>query len=142
MSISDIKLLEKLDKKKEHLIKEAEDFTNKYMHTGLTHNQINLILGIANEATSIKEVINFLRYQIARDEKSRNWGKKNIGENLIEKLKEIYKKPTSEGDLKEQQKNELGMEMVRYFLGYFSRESRYWELKNKKEGKDESGDSR
>jgi len=142
MSISDIKLLEELNEKKEYLIKEAEDFTNKYMHTGLTHNQINLILGIANEATSIKEVINFLRYQIARDEKSSNWKKKNIGENLIKKLKEIYEKPKSEGDLNEQQKNELGMEMVRYFLGYFSRESRYWELKNKKEGKDESGDSR
>ena len=87
----------------------------KEMTTQLQH-----LASRSGETKSVKEIVNFIRYQIGRDMKrEKNWAMKDFGKELIDRIQKV-------GGLAGSDK-EVAIQLVRLFLGYFQRHARYLE---------------
>jgi hypothetical protein len=51
--------------------------------------QLSTLLGVALDADGVDVIVNYIYYQVGRDDKRRKWGYKQFGQKLIERLNEL-----------------------------------------------------
>ncbi|HEX4965542.1 MAG TPA: hypothetical protein VF173_32330 [Thermoanaerobaculia bacterium] len=102
------------------------------------HSQLRNLVAVATETESPAVVLNFIRYQMGRDDKHRNWSQgpesQRLGDRFIAALHKeggavataLAKVPELEGNAIVQQL--ARMELIRYFLGFATRYMKYLEL--------------
>ncbi|MFQ6071704.1 MAG: hypothetical protein ACE5KT_05695 [Methanosarcinales archaeon] len=126
-----IEIIQKIQKQKDGLVEKVENFFEERngdskQKVPVTRTQLHNVLGMAIATDSVKEIINYLKHQIARH---KEWREDNFGKNLIEKINEVSVTAGNDRNLK--------IQLVRLFLGYFAREARYvrkdWEAKGHEE---------
>lgn len=142
-----------IDRAKEQLVGAAETLLRD---AGVTpsrdfgHSQLRNLVAVASETESPAVVLNFIRYQMGRDDKGKNWSKategKRIGDRFIDALNH------GEGVVSQALKNVVSdeedvlirqlarMELIRYFLGFATRYMKYLELQSQaqRRGRDEN----
>ncbi len=116
----------KLESYKDQLVERVESFSQqREQQYGLSlppdknklgNTQFQDLIGKANSTESVKEIINFIRYQVGRDTKKESWAKDNFGSELIGQIEAV-------GALESDR--ELRMQLTRLFLGYLQRHVRY-----------------
>jgi hypothetical protein len=121
----------------ETLLKEAEVTPSK----DFGHSQLRNLVAVAAETESPAVVLNFIRYQMGRDDKGKNWARgtagKRIGDRFISALNDgegvvSLTLKTVVGDEGEALAKQLvKMELIRYFLGFATRYMKYLELQNR-----------
>jgi hypothetical protein len=83
-------------------------------------SQLQNILGLSIATTSVREIVNFIQYQIGREDPEKPeryaWRKNNFGTQLIQNIWQVAQK----GD-----DNEVKIRLVRLFIGYLVRYARY-----------------
>ena len=135
-----------IDRCKEVLVSAAEKFLDDAGAIQLTqkefgHSQLRNLIAVANETDSPAVVMNFIRYQMGRDSKKKNWswkyGDQRLGDRLLADLggaegtvrQALLKIP----DLDEPSKKQLATtELIRYYLGFASRYLKYLDLQRRK----------
>lgn len=124
-----LELKMKIEKYKDGLVECAEQLCDN--HTPKVANtSLQNLLALANSTSSVKEIQNFIKYQMGRSTMGENWTVNNFGEKLISKLdgiKNEYHLADNEEDKK------LFISLVRLFIGYIVRYTRYLEVKNRKQ---------
>jgi hypothetical protein len=98
----------------------------------MEEHQMNNVIGVAQETSSVEVVKNFVRYQIGRDVRNENWrwrvgSVKNFGEQLVDKLDELHDLATgivagaSNPSAPPRDVNQVWMRLTRAYLGHLSR---------------------
>jgi hypothetical protein len=136
----------KTDLAKEHLVPAAESLLDraqvvKIKRNDLGESQLRNLIAIANETQSPAVVLNFIRYQMGRDSRNRNWSKRVGGETVGELfLKELEKGAiaTALEDMASviengEEKQLVRIELFRHFLGFASRYMKFLDLQRPKE---------
>lgn len=119
-TISPIDRIIAIERQKDELVEKAEEFFNDrraMQGAGVVpvkKNQFENVCRMAMATTSVKEVKNFIRYQIGRANKSQGWRDNRFGEELIKKIDEVATLDSS-----------IAIDLVRHFLGYWNRHSIY-----------------
>jgi len=132
-----------VDWAKEELVKAAEELLDKaevHPSDDFGHSQLRNLEAVAAETESPAVVLNFIRYQMGRDQRDRkSWAQglegQRLGDRLITDLGEekgavaaaLAKIPDLEGEPIAEQL--ARMELIRYFLGFATRYMKYLELK-------------
>ncbi len=135
-----------IDRCKEDLVPAAERFLDDAGASQLTKkefgdSQLRNLIAVANETDSPAVVMNFIRYQIGRDNKQKAWGwkhgDKRLGDRLIEDLsadagavRQALSKVPGLDDRVTQQL--AAMALVRQYLGFASRYLKYLDLQRAK----------
>ena len=121
--------LDLVESKKDELVDMVESFIEerekKYgdkaipeeSNKGLGNTQFQDLVGKASSTRSVREIINFIKYQIGRDKNRNGWGNNNFGEDVIKKIDEVLKMAGSDPELR--------IQLVRLFLGYLQRHVRF-----------------
>lgn len=118
--------LDLVEREKDHLVEMVESFIEEQnekgglpedSNRGLGNTQFQDLVGKAGSTRSVKEIINFIRYQVGRDKKKEGWGHNNFGQNLIRKIEEVSKMAGNDPELR--------IQLVRLFLGYLQRHIRF-----------------
>lgn len=119
-----------IDRKLNALIEQASGASallhaNPSMEVG----QLRNLLNVAIETSSIEVIVNFIRYQIARN--NRAWGSGNFGQRVIEDLRMLVKRMADDvteelrqtlgAGVGDQLKDEIYARLVRLYLGYLHR---------------------
>ena len=106
-----------LESHKNALVTRVEEFINDRELLGnLGYTQFQDLVGKANMTSSVKEITNFIRYQVGRDSRKRGWARENFGNNLVREINVVAELGSESG---------LSIELVRLFLGYLQRHVRY-----------------
>ncbi len=118
-TISAIDRITTIESKKDELVEEVESFFEDREErrtdvVPIKKNQFENVCRMAMATTSVKEVMNFIRYQIGRDKDNQGWGNSNFGEDLIKKIDMVAKLDLS-----------VSIELVRLFLGFWNRHALY-----------------
>jgi len=101
------------------LVEHVEEFFDDRRKRGVTvipderrlgRAQFENVLRVAMGTISVREVINFIRYQIGRDRNNTGWGNNAFGEELIRKIDAVAKLDQS-----------VSIDLVRLFLGFLKR---------------------
>jgi hypothetical protein len=98
----------------------------------MEEHQMNNVIGVTQETSSVEVVKNFIRYQIGRDVRNENWrwrvgSVKNFGEQLVDKLDELHDLATgivagaSNPSAPPRDVNRVWMRLTRAYLGHLSR---------------------
>jgi hypothetical protein len=101
-------------------------------HARMEESQLRNLMNVAAETGSIEVVINFIRYQIARNDRA--WGSKphDFGHTLIDDLRTgVVKTIADKVSQYETQPGEAYAQLMRLYLGYVTRAFYY----GKKTGK-------
>lgn len=141
------KQLKAIDQAKEKLVLAAEKWLDDAQVTKLTafgHSQLRNLLAVAGETDSPKVVINFIRYQMGRDDRRKNWSridehKQTLGQRLIDDLESsngvVLKILKDFPEILDDTQSQLvRIELTRQFLGFASRHLKYLDLKRKPKG--------
>ncbi len=130
-----------IDRLKEHLVPAAEKFLDKAGVTKIPKkrfgdSQLRNLIAVANETASPAVVMNFIRYQIGRDNQRHGWGReedgKTLGQRLLDDLQQgvvrdaLGKVPGTKDDPTVRQL--ATMELIRQYLGFASRYLKYLDL--------------
>jgi hypothetical protein len=103
------------------------------------HSQLRNLGAVAMETESPAVVLNFIRYQMGRDDKKRGWARETkgvrLGDRFLEALgggsgaiSNAFKNVTDWQD--DPTRDQIArMELIRYFLGFATRYMKYLELK-------------
>jgi len=124
MALRAIELKSKIEKYKDKLVEQAEKLCDTY-HPTVARSGLQNLLALANSTLSVKEIQNFVKYQMGRRTKGEDWAGKGFGENLVSELDKI-KTECNAGDDKE-----LYIALVRLFIGYVVRYAQYLEQTRK-----------
>lgn len=101
------------------------------------HSQLRNLVAVATETESPAVVLNFIRYQMGRDDKQKNWAQGREGQRLGERfiaalnnddgvVAQALNQSVFQGDPLISQL--ARMELIRYFLGFATRYMKYLEL--------------
>jgi hypothetical protein len=130
-----------IDRAKELLVEGAETLLKDAgvkpgKHFG--HSQLRNLVAVAIETESPAVVLNFIRYQMGRDDRHEHWSLGSEGKRLGDQfLKDLHDK---EGTVEKAfvqmnasqwepvQQQLARMELIRYFLGFATRYMKYLEL--------------
>jgi len=140
----------KIDLAKEHLVPAAESLLDrakvvKIGRNDLGESQLRNLIAIANETQSPAVVLNFIRYQMGRDSRNRNWSKRVGGEMGGETVGELFLKELEKGAIatalegmasvieNDEQKQLVRIELFRHFLGFASRYMKFLDLQPSRE---------
>jgi hypothetical protein len=129
-----------IDLAKEQLVTAAEELLNEAQvrpNRDFGHSQLRNLVAVASETESPAVVLSFIRYQMGRDDKGRNWSRRTGGRRLGEHF--IFALNDDQGVVSQALKNIPGresplinqlarMELIRYFLGFATRYMKYLEL--------------
>lgn len=114
-----------IETKKDGLVERVKDFfdnrgTDPKVVVPVKNTQLQNLLQLALQTTSVKEIQLFIHYQCGRDKDNREWGKNDFGLNLEKQVGEVGEvaEETMEG-------KDVNIELVRLFLGYLVWEARY-----------------
>lgn len=132
-----------IDRAKEQLVEAAEtllDEAEVKPSRDFGHSQLRNLVAVASETESPAVVLNFIRYQMGRDDKGKNWAKKTkeerIGDRFISALNDdagVVMKALADvvGVKEDAMAGQLArMELIRYFLGFATRYMKYLEMKS------------
>jgi hypothetical protein len=101
--------------------------------SGLQENQIRNAINVADESSSILVVTNFIRYQIGRSSRGKEWQYNGFGLRLVEDIEagEVLQAAKAAAKFaagkigpsadEEALKDEAHLELTRYYLGYLNR---------------------
>jgi len=109
-----------IESSRDKLVEMVEKFFEERRSSGsvivpLERSQFENILRVAISTSSVKEVINFIRYQIGRERSSdRGWRNGDFGEKLIRQINEVAGLNPS-----------VAIRLVRLFLGFLGRHAIY-----------------
>lgn len=101
------------------------------------HSQLRNLVAVATETESPAVVLNFIRYQMGRDDKQKNWAQvregQRLGERFIAALNDgggVVAQVLENSELKGNPLTTqlVRMELIRYFLGFATRYMKYLEL--------------
>ena len=144
----------RIDLAKEKLVTAAEKLLDDAQVTPnreFGHSQLRNLVAVASETESPAVVLNFIRYQMGRDDKGKNWSRVvkevPVGEPSREvkkiRLGDLFITDLEEqgGVVRQSLQNVPGcddpvtgqlarMELIRYFLGFATRYMKYMELKS------------
>jgi hypothetical protein len=138
-----LEVRQEIDRAKEILVEGAETLLKdaKVIPDDKTfgHSQLRNLVAVATETESPSVVMNFIRYQMGRDDKYRGWAKtldkdkQRLGDRFIHALqgeggsvqKALAGIEIEAGTLTEQLAR---MELIRYFLGFATRYLKYLEI--------------
>lgn len=137
-----------IDLAKERLVPAAEDLLERAQvvninRRDLGESQLRNLIAIANQTQSPAVVLNFIRYQMGRDTRGRNWskqvGSERVGDLFLEALQGGAMGAILEGMAglieNEEQKQLVRIELFRHFLGFASRYMKFLELERPKKGR-------
>ncbi|MEW6457052.1 MAG: hypothetical protein AB1410_10120 [Acidobacteriota bacterium] len=113
--------LESIEKRKDHLVKEAEKLCNDYGREKIPETaQLQNLRTVAFSTSSIEEIKNYIKYQMGRIKEwfSEKEGKK-FGDALIKKIEEEKTYFSSNPD--------TALYSIRLFIGYLIRYAKYLE---------------
>jgi hypothetical protein len=136
-----------VDFQKEHLVQAAEKLLDDFEIWTLEKrdfgdSQLRNVIAVTMETVSPAVIVNFIRYQIGRDNRRKGWGHvkrgKSLGELFIEEingadgvisrcLKEVKLAGATGPELEVRQL--ARMELIRQFFGFASRYLKYLDLK-------------
>ena len=133
-----VERLNLLEQSKDALVEKVESFMEqrkekyggKALPADMGHTQFQDLVGKAGATTSVKEITNFIQYQVGRNSnkkdssKNKSWAVNSFGQELIEQVNEVSKMAGTDPELR--------IQMVRLFLGYLQRHARY--LQETKQG--------
>jgi hypothetical protein len=146
MNVSSLSLQQRraIDQAKEQLVVKAEELLKG---AGVTpgkdfgHSQLRNLVAVATETESPAVVLNFIRYQMGRDNSQKNWAKgptdRRLGDLFLVELHEkagavetALVEVRKVGGLDEDKLLEqlVRMELIRYFLGFATRYMKYLEF--------------
>lgn len=80
-------------------------------------SQFQNVCRMAMSTSSVREVVNFIRYQIGRARQNEKWQNNGFGEALVKELEAVANLDQS-----------VSIELVRLFLGFWSRHAVYKRL--------------
>ena len=140
----------RIDLAKEHLVPAAESLLDRAQVVEIKRNdlgesQLRNLIAIANETQSPAVVLNFIRYQMGRDSRNRNWSKKADGGMGGETVGELFLKELEKGAIttalegmtsvieNDEEKQLVRIELFRHFLGFASRYMKFLDLQRPKE---------
>lgn len=131
----------RIDLSKEQLVPAAEALLRQadvvsISKKDLGESQLRNLIAIANETRSPAVVLNFIRYQMGRDSRGRNWSKlaggKRVGELFLAALEGGAVGAALEDMApvieNEEQKQLVRIELFRHFLGFASRYMKFLDL--------------
>lgn len=109
--------LEAIEDRKDELITKVEGFFNareekRQKVVPVAPTQLQNLLRLALSTSSIREMQLFIRYQQGRH---KEWRDQDFGQTLERAIEEVERNAP----------NEIKIDLVRLFLGYFVREARY-----------------
>jgi hypothetical protein len=131
-----------IDLAKEDLVEAAETLLNDAKvkpSREFGHSQFRNLVAVAMETQSPAVVLNFIRYQMGRDDKNKNWSQSQNGvrlgdrfltalhgqEGVVEKaLARVSPDPGGDPVVRQLAR----MELIRYFLGFSTRYMKYLEI--------------
>jgi hypothetical protein len=87
--------------------------------------QLQNLVRLAQNTSSVKEICLFIRYQIGREDPERRWRNGEFGSRLIAAIEEVARIPEQQVSIRESGVSPI--DLVRLFLGYFQREAVYQE---------------
>ena len=129
-----------IDRLKEKLVPAAEKFLDDSGVVGISpkdfgHSQFRNLIAVASETSSPAVVLNFIRYQMGRDSKSRSWRHASDGVALGDRLIADFETGVLAQALAEmpaletpEQHQLARIEMIRQYLGFASRYLKYLDL--------------
>ena len=123
--IEAIKMEKAIDGYKSKLVKEAEDIIqNKQISEkdGLKESQFRNLMNVATQTQSVDVVTNFIKYQIGRSKKSKEWQFHNFGEELIKIINSLQDKACN---IYPDNKNETWIKITRLLIGFMIRYFKY-----------------
>ncbi len=135
-----------IDRLKEGLVTAAEGLLEEarvWEKSDFGHSQLRNLLAVAAETESPAVVVNFIRYQMGRDVRGKNWrserGGKSLGKRFIEALQggkgavmgALNRIPGLDGEARQL----AHIELVRIFVGFAIRSMKFLELRRSKEKK-------
>jgi hypothetical protein len=133
-----------IDLAKEDLVIAAEELLEK---SGVRpdkddfgHSQLRNLGAVAAETESPAVVLNFIRYQMGRDDKQKGWSRekagKPLGEHFLDALggnagpiSLALERVKEEGESDPHRAQIARMQLIRYFLGFATRYMKYLEVK-------------
>ena len=133
-----------IDRAKEQLVGAAETLLRESEVTpskDFGHSQLRNLGAVAAETESPAVVLNFIRYQMGRDDKKRHWARGTEGNRIGDRF--ITALNSDKGVVTQSLKSVVGvegdalatqlarMELIRYFLGFATRYMKYLELQNR-----------
>ncbi|OUM86002.1 MAG: hypothetical protein BAA01_01160 [Bacillus thermozeamaize] len=104
---------------------------NQLEKEGFGHSQIKHLMRATAQASGLKELCLFIRYQMGRDDQRKNWNKavrnKTLGEAVIEQLNQIEAKAKSlvSADDPPAFQRQLFLRMAERFFHYWSWQYRF-----------------
>ena len=135
-----------IDQAKERLVLAAEELLEEAQVTKFAfgHSQLRNLIAVASETDSPKVVVNFIRYQMGRDNYRNNWFKpdgqgKTLGQRFIDDLDGSEGAVSKAFETIPEVRDDAGrqlvrIELTRQFLGFASRHLKYLDLLRKFEG--------
>lgn len=131
--LKSINCFQTLETKKDGLVERVENFfdsrgTDPDVVVPVGNTQLQNLLQLALQTTSVKEIQLFIRYQCGRNKYNEKWRKNDFGPNLEKEIGEVAEEITKGKNVK--------IELVRLFLGYLVWEARY---RNPNQKKNERG---
>lgn len=131
-----------IDQAKELLVQGAETLLTQSgvkPSKDFGHSQLRNLVAVATETESPAVVLNFIRYQMGRDDKHKNWSQGLENQRLGDRfLHELHKeggavekafKQMSASQWEPTLQQLARIELIRYFLGFATRYMKYLELK-------------
>ena len=137
-----------IDLAKELLVTKAE---NLLQSSGVTpgrdfgHSQLRNLVAVAMETESPAVVLNFIRYQMGRDDRKKGWagpgaGNRRLGDLFVAELHEAGGAVETALETVQNVKADkvveqhARMELIRYFLGFATRYMKYLEMQSDRRG--------
>ena len=120
------KLIREIDHYLDEVVKKAED-TLKDCLSSLSKNktsQLRNLQNLANSTYSLAAFLNFLRYQVGRNQIPQKL-QKSIEKDIEDMEKEIIHPLTRKFSLTEKESNQLLIELLRRYLGFLVRAYEY-----------------
>lgn len=125
MALKTIELRNKTEKCKDKLVERAEKLCDEHYPT-VSRAGLHNLLALANSTLSVKEIQNFIKYQMGRSTKGEDWAKKDFGKNLVSEINKIKTECNVDED------KELYIALVRLFIGYVVRYAQYLQSQRKR----------
>jgi hypothetical protein len=141
MNVSSLSPLQRrdIDLAKEGLVEAAEKLLDEAKvrpSRDFGHSQLRNLVAVAMETQSPAVVLNFIRYQMGRDDKNKNWSQLQDGIRLGDRF--IIALHEKDGAVEKALARVSGgdpvvrqlarMELIRYFLGFSTRYMKYLEI--------------
>lgn len=120
MTSNFVELRSKIEKYKDKLVEQAEELCDKH-RPEVSRAGLHNLLALANSTLSVKEIQNFVKYQMGRRTKGDDWFRNYFGENLVSELNKIKTKYNVGED------KDFYIALVRLFIGYVLRYAQYLE---------------